>query len=213
MAPGALAKAPDADVSILVSLGSVGRTTVEFRYRISFNGELVGTGCVLMVCVSGTPGNFKPSPIPERVRRLAPTDTYGDRAFMQRGLQEVPKETPPPSSGSFTYSMVVRHSDEDTNKHANHAAYARFFEDAREVAAVSDHLVGEIARSGDLNDMMIEYVSEVRAMDHCDVVLSPSKGAEGSGAIDVHVYRTNNKKGLLARGRMYMSAPRTRSAL
>lgn len=36
-------------------------------------------------------------------------------------------------SGAYSMPLIIRHSDEDLNKHANHSAYARFFEDAKEV--------------------------------------------------------------------------------
>lgn len=54
---------------------------------------------------------------------------------MQAALKECPTEA---SDGAYTLPLAIRHSDEDLNKHANHSAYARFFEDAKEVIMIDE---------------------------------------------------------------------------
>ena len=127
--PGILAEAVDEEVTTLCEVGSIGNTSIEFRYRILFGEREVATGCSLMICVGGTPGNLKPSPVPDDIRGLAADGGGEDKTFMQAALKQCPAEAP---DDAYTLPLMIRHSDEDLNKHANHSAYARFFEDAKE---------------------------------------------------------------------------------
>merc|ERR1719203_1088009 len=89
--PGVLAEAAGHDVITHCELGSVGRTSLEYRYRISFGSELVGTGITTMIVVSGVPGSLKPSPVPEVIREMAAVEESEDRAFLTRSLASLPK--------------------------------------------------------------------------------------------------------------------------
>lgn len=117
--PGILTEAVGNEVVTLCEVGSIGNTSIEFRYRIQFGDRQVATGCTLMICVQGTPGNLKPSPIPDDIRRMAAEDGGEDKAFMQAVLNDCPREAP---DDAYTMPLMIRHSDEDLNKHANHSA-------------------------------------------------------------------------------------------
>ena len=117
--PGILTEAVGNKVVTLCEVGSIGNTSIEFRYRILFGDQQVASGCALMICVAGTPGDLKPSPIPDDIRRLAGEGGGGDKEFMQAALKQCPAEAP---EDSFTIPLMIRHSDEDLNKHANHSA-------------------------------------------------------------------------------------------
>ena len=114
--PGILAEAVDEEVTTLCEVGSIGNTSIEFRYRILFGEREVATGCSLMICVGGTPGNLKPSPVPDDIRGLAAEGGGEDKTFMQAALKECPAEAP---DDAYTLPLMIRHSDEDLNKHAN----------------------------------------------------------------------------------------------
>jgi hypothetical protein len=117
--PGILTEAVENEVLTLCEVGSIGNTSIEFRYRILFGGRQVASGCALMICVGGTPGNLRPSPVPDDIRRLAAESAGEDKAFMQATLKQCPADAP---KDAYTIPMMIRHSDEDLNKHANHSA-------------------------------------------------------------------------------------------
>ena len=54
----------------------------------------------------------------------------------------------------------MRYSDEDINKHANHASYARFLEDAKRSLEVSDHPLASRVRDTATQGVIIEYAAE-----------------------------------------------------
>ena len=117
--PGIMTEAVENEVNTLCEVGSIGNSSIEFRYRILFGDRQVASGCALMICVGGTPGNLKPSPVPDDIRGLAAEGGGEDKAFMQAALKQCPPEAP---KDAYTIPLMIRHSDEDLNKHANHSA-------------------------------------------------------------------------------------------
>lgn len=201
--PGILAEAVDNEVTLRVEVGDIGRTTVEFRCKIFFGRHHVADGSVVMILAAGTPGNFKPSIVPEDVKALAAGDPSSNAKFMKETLAAMPKDAP---LDSYTTRVLVRYSDEDVNKHANHSAQARFFEDAKEIImhdANASPVLRDIAQQ-QLEAIMISYSAEVSAMDSLHVKASPSS----TRGIDVWVYRTDPKPTLVARGHMICSGGR-----
>eukprot|EP00929_Paragymnodinium_shiwhaense_P010408 TRINITY_DN115034_c0_g1_i1.p1 TRINITY_DN115034_c0_g1~~TRINITY_DN115034_c0_g1_i1.p1 ORF type:complete len:306 (+),score=35.88 TRINITY_DN115034_c0_g1_i1:61-978(+) len=199
--PGALSQAVNHTVSTCCELGAVGRTSVEFRYKIFFGQRLVATATTTMIVASGTPGSLKPSPVPDSVRALAAPDEGADRKLLVDALAALPKEAP---ADAYSHPILVRYSDEDVNKHANHSALARYFEDAKE-AVLEDECAQARLRSlaeRPLEAIQIAYLAEIRASDE----LSVQVAAEGHAArLQLWVYRKNankfgGKPGLVARG-------------
>lgn len=199
---GALTEAVDKEVVTSCTVGNIGRTTIEFRYRILFGRRLVATGTTTMIVVTGSPGNLKPSLVPDAIRAFAAADEGEDRRFLAESLAALPKEPP---SDAYTVTLLIRFSDEDVNRHANHSALARFFEDAKEsilanpAASPSLRAVAE----QQLEAVLITYEEEARAQDVCEVkVASP-----GPGVLDIWVQRLAPSKfggrpGLIGRGRL-----------
>ena len=107
--PGILTQAVGNEVVTQCEVGSIGNTSMEFRYRILFGDQEVATGCALMICVGGTPGNLKPSPVPDDIRGLAAEGGGEDKAFMQSALKECPADAP---DDAFSMPLIIRHSDE-----------------------------------------------------------------------------------------------------
>ena len=130
MNPDTLDNAATNDVTTKAELGVVGKSSIEFVYPIFYGEQQVGTGVTNMVNVGGEPGHLKSAPVPARIAGLATTAESAERKLMMEVLKAMPKEAP---EGAWTYDTAVRFSDEDVNKHANHASYSRFFEDAKEV--------------------------------------------------------------------------------
>lgn len=192
MEPGKRAEAPNKVVTSKVTVGNIGGTSIEFRYDVLFDGVKAGTGCVLMIAVGGVPGSLKPSPVPTRVKGLGdPENVQTFKPFMLEMAGKVAKPKageplPASSNDVFLHKVVVRHSDEDVNKHANHSAYARYFEDAREI------LIGQgkhpLAKEmvGDLDTVIIEYGAEATADDVCELRLT--KG-DGKGTVNVLMHK------------------------
>ena len=173
------------DVNVVVNLGSIGRTTCEFRYTIKFNDEIVGNGVVLMVCVTGEPGSLTPSPMPERVRSLAPKDDATEKKFMLDKSKIVSNmEIPKASDCLFVHKLFVRYSDEDVNQHANHSAYARYTQDA-----ITNARANDVIFSDQIQTMILEYNAEARANDICEVRLVK---LEEEGDIAVFIIRLEN---------------------
>jgi len=196
---GALSEAVDREVTTFVEVGDVGQKAIEFRYRIFFDSELVATASTVMIVVAGTPGHFKSSAaVPEDVRALGSKEKGKDHMLMKETFKSLAKEAP---SDAYAAEVVVRYSDEDVNKHANHAAQARFLEDVKELIS-HDEVASASLRAisqQHLEAIMISYTPfEVSAMDHLTVKVSSSI----AGALDVWVYRTHANPVLVARGRM-----------
>jgi len=97
----------------------------------------------------------------------------------------------------FEYRLQVRYSDEDMNKHANHSAYARFLEDAKQALAfAADHPLSARAQRA-ICGLALEYRKESKALDTVLVCLS----SRHSNALDVHMYCTSGEtQGLILRG-------------
>lgn len=192
MMPGKRAEAPNKVVTSKVTVGNIGGTSIEFRYDILFDGVKAGQGCVLMISVGGVPGSLKPSPVPARVKGIGDPNNLPDfKPFMLEMAGKVPKPKSgeplaPHSNEVFLHKVVVRHSDEDVNKHANHSAYARYFEDAREILIGQDKHPLAAHMKGDLDTVIIEYGAEATADDVCELRLS--KG-DGKGVVDVTMHR------------------------
>merc|ERR1712032_733384 len=112
----------------------------------------------------------------------------------------MPKEAPP---GAYTIPVVVRYSDEDVNKHANHSAQARYFEDAKEIISHDENANPILRRIAEqqLETIIISYAAEVSAMDSLELKIAPSS----SGELDVWVNRVHPNSVLVARGRMVCS--------
>lgn len=214
MEPGALDSAAEQVVSSVVSVGAVGGTSIEFRYQVLYGDRVVGDGVVLMVCVEGEPGKMKPAPVPARIKALAASDGnragLTDKAFAIAELKRVPRSPPARGDMSFAYDLIVRYSDEDVNKHANHSAYARFCEDALETLRAScDHplcrlldLAGGYGQKR-LAGVLLEYAAEGRVGDALQVCLSRSSDAPSvtEAIVDVHILRDTQ---LLVRGQLVL---------
>ena len=144
----------------------------------------------------GQVGAFKPDRAPDSVRSVAPKEVHADRAFLNDLSSSLPKEPP---AGAFIYPMVVRHSDEDINRHANHSKYGTFFEDAKNSLAESKHpLAGVAAR--DLTTISVEYNKEARAGELCEIHVSQSDGRPDE--LDFHMIRVSGgAEGIITRGK------------
>eukprot|EP00747_Dinoflagellata_sp_TGD_P023070 gnl/TRDRNA2_/TRDRNA2_129537_c0_seq2.p1 gnl/TRDRNA2_/TRDRNA2_129537_c0~~gnl/TRDRNA2_/TRDRNA2_129537_c0_seq2.p1 ORF type:complete len:260 (-),score=49.55 gnl/TRDRNA2_/TRDRNA2_129537_c0_seq2:215-994(-) len=213
MAPGALESAATQKVTTEVTLGVVGGTSVEFRYRVLYGETHVGDGVVLMVCVGGksderTGGKLSPTPMPARVKSLAPEGARGgpmDRSAVLADMKAVRPTAPAEGPECFVYKVVIRYSDEDVNKHANHSAYARFCEDALDTLRTQPahplHKVFGLAAGCRLVGLTLEYAAESRAGDEVEVRFSPGARAAGDEAtpIDVHIFHGAT---ILNRGRL-----------
>mmetsp|Transcript_117563 Transcript_117563/g.379419 ORF Transcript_117563/g.379419 Transcript_117563/m.379419 type:complete len:302 (+) Transcript_117563:73-978(+) len=196
--PGALMEAVDNEVATQVEVGDVGRTTLEFRYKILFGSQQVATGSTVMISTAGTPGNFKPHPVPDDVKALAAAEASADAKFMRETLASVAKEAP---AGAYATPVVVRYSDEDVNKHANHSAQARYFEDAKEVIAHDEAASPQLREVAEqqLEAIVISYAAEVSAMDRLEVRVAAAQGC----TLDVWVQRLQPNPTLVARGRIF----------
>eukprot|EP01062_Namystynia_karyoxenos_P072304 TRINITY_DN6835_c0_g1_i1.p1 TRINITY_DN6835_c0_g1~~TRINITY_DN6835_c0_g1_i1.p1 ORF type:complete len:313 (+),score=86.17 TRINITY_DN6835_c0_g1_i1:95-940(+) len=198
--PGALAEAGGKDIVVECRLGAVGKSSVPFTYRLLADGQEIGTGEVVMICVAGQPGALKPSPVPQRVRDLSAASVAAAPPRPAPRLPDVPKQPPITGAsadslrgaGAFAYHMTVRYSDEDVNKHANHSASARFVYDAKAALAAARHPYSEIAQRP-AQIMLLEYVRESRAGDQLVVHLGHCPG----GGLYVHITRDQD---LLVRG-------------
>jgi acyl-CoA thioesterase FadM len=203
---------------VAVRVGQVGKTSIEMLYTVAYDGEVVADAVATMVCVAGATGSFKPSAVPERVRRAASTivaeprsaavlDSYGgaeavtmDQAYTRRVLASV-TGVPRPSAETFVHEMVVRFSDEDVNKHTNHAGYARFCSDAVDVLRGSDHplvsALGGAAFPWFLRSLVLEYVAETKAQDTLTIYLTAGANSPGEVAVAIARGDTLCTKGVL----------------
>jgi len=200
--PGVLAEAADNEVVTRCEVGTVGKTSIEFRYKIFFGELLIGYGNVTMIVMAGTPGSLKPSPVPEVIRALGSPEPDETRQLMADALAALPKAPP---GDAHINTVVVRYSDEDLNKHANHSTMARFFEDAKETIAADEGAKPDVRTIAQqqLEAIVISYHAEIRATDELRVSVATST----PGALDVWVHRrTSNPSGgkptLVGRGRM-----------
>eukprot|EP00933_Yihiella_yeosuensis_P045905 TRINITY_DN4132_c0_g1_i1.p1 TRINITY_DN4132_c0_g1~~TRINITY_DN4132_c0_g1_i1.p1 ORF type:complete len:333 (+),score=62.57 TRINITY_DN4132_c0_g1_i1:67-999(+) len=212
--PGVLGEAAMKEVATCVEIGEIGKTSIEFLYTIFFDNECVAFASTVMIVTAGTPGNLKPSPVPDDVRALGRKSSTEEprsssdeilRGREQRlSLNNVPKEVP---SGSYRTTASVRFSDEDVNGHANHSTQARFFEDAKETLANDETAPAEfraLARQH-LDAIAITYLLEAHALDNLEISLA--KSATNPQALDVWVCRLQPKPGLVARGRLTCGGP------
>lgn len=198
--PGILVNASDSRVVTRVEIGDIGRTTIEFRYKIFFDSQQVGVGSVTMIAMAGSPGSFKPTPIPDDVKPLGGKEPSPDAKYMKDALANMPKQAP---SDAYATSVIVRYSDEDINKHANHSAQARFFEDAKEIIAAdagADPALRAVA-SQPLEAVLISYAAEARATEELRVKVTRS----AHDTLSVWVERVQPNPGLVARGQMVCS--------
>ena len=60
VAPGILTEAVDNTVTTKCEVGTIGNTSIEFRYQILFGEQLVAHGVAMMILVGGTPGTNLP---------------------------------------------------------------------------------------------------------------------------------------------------------
>lgn len=205
--PGLLAEAVDNEVSTRVEIGDIGKSTLEFRYNIFFGTQHVATGVTVMISTAGTPGKFKPHPVPDDVKALASPEASADGKFMKSELAAVAKDAP---AEAYMTPVVVRYSDEDVNKHANHSAQARYFEDAKEILTYDTHASPSLRGIAEqqLEAIIISYAAEVSARDKLEVKVSPS----GTNALDVWVYRIEPNPVLVSRGRMVCGGGKVESS-
>jgi acyl-CoA thioesterase FadM len=199
-------------VRTAVRLAEVGKTSVELLYDVFFGDVLVARGCAVMVSVTGPPGGLRPTQVPRRVADLVMTTAspslpsspgavhrLATKAELALALQHmsVPKTPAAPAGAAlpssepltFETTFVVRFSDEDANKHANHTFLIRLVEDtlaiARATAALGSGGGGggkgdeeeeeeEEAAAGGLSKfatysklagIAMEYLREAHAMD------------------------------------------------
>jgi len=200
--PGILSEAVGHEVLVQCEVGTIGKSSVEFRYQIFFDERLAGTAVCTMIVVSGTPGNFKPSPVPDPLRRLAATEVSADQTALTQSLATISKQ---PVEGAYVYGFTIRYSDEDVNKHANHSATARFFDDAKETVAYdesADPALRAAARQ-QLQAIMVTYGAETRAGDQCEVRVTLAE----PGVLDLWVFRVapnswGGQAGVVSRGRL-----------
>lgn len=202
--PAALSEGLHRSVLTRVSIGKVGKTSMEFRYEIFFEADKVADGCTVMIFATGPPGSFTPTPVPEDLKALAAEGLDASPAELSRS---VPDQVP---ANAYRTRASVRFSDEDLNKHANHSAQARFFEDAREELISDTQAPPELRRlaSGHTEALAITYLSEAHALDELGIFLAPSKEPL---ALDVWVQRTQPDPRLLAKGRIRVASERSRA--
>ncbi|MBI5607699.1 MAG: hypothetical protein HY902_02345 [Deltaproteobacteria bacterium] len=116
-------------VALSVGLGRVGKTSFEIVQ--SLWTEPAGTQqppeciAVLSIAAVALGADRRPSPVPDAVRALA-RDMPPVPALA--GLDLVPVERP-----DFTWEIEVRPSEIDVFSHVNHACYARWADDARQL--------------------------------------------------------------------------------
>ncbi|CAJ1338828.1 unnamed protein product, partial [Effrenium voratum] len=196
---GLLSNAQSKSVLTRVWLGKVGRTSMEFRYDIFFDSEKVAEASSVAIVVSPAAERFQPSPVPEDLRPLVTSSARGaDPAECLRSIPDLP-----PSPDAYRVKAVVRFSDEDINKHANHSAQALFFEDAKEEMAADASAPPPLRRlaAQELRSLAIAYLAEAHAKDELTICLAP----HGS-SLDVWVQRERPAPKLLAKGRMYLAS-------
>mmetsp|Transcript_51637 Transcript_51637/g.109720 ORF Transcript_51637/g.109720 Transcript_51637/m.109720 type:complete len:303 (-) Transcript_51637:147-1055(-) len=201
--PDVLTDACDHEVTTKVEIGDVGKTSIEFRYKIFYDTTMVATGTTTMVVAAGEPGKLKPSPVPEAIKNLASSEPGADKIFLMESLNSQPKEAP---KDAYVVPLVIRWSDEDVNKHANHSAIPRYFEDAKE-SIIADPTAPAALREAAVQKLcavLVNYASEARAQDKCEVRLSLG---EKPGVLNVWVVRLaenkwGGKPGLIGRGQM-----------
>lgn len=198
--PGALAEAVDNTVTVKVDIGDIGRTTIEYRYKIFFGSHYVASGSTVMIMTAGTPGNLKPAPVPDDVKALGASGESETNKFMKDALAGVPKEPP---ADAYTTRLIVRYSDEDVNKHANHSAQARYFEDAKEILRFDEGAPPALrAIAGQqLEAIVITYNAEIHAKDELEVKVSTG----ATGTLNVWVNRTSPNPVRVTRGCMVCS--------
>jgi len=200
MVPDALSKAAGRDVHTVCEVGVIGKSSIEFKYKIRYDDECVGTGVVNMVNVAGEPGSLKSSPVPARVKALAAQTESDDRKLMSSIMKAMPADAP---SSAFIYSTSIRYSDEDINKHANHASYARFFEDAFRTLEQSTHPLAATAQAKQITGVVVDYAKEAAVNDVVQVCLSSR-----DGSLDVHLYRMaanhDSERELCVRGHLLL---------
>lgn len=140
-------------VRTTVQLAEVGRTSIEFRYGVYFDNILVARGCAVMVSVTGPAGRLQPTPVPRRVAHLAPTATPSSYALASKGDLRRALAATTAADGAraqpaltFETTFVVRFSDEDANKHANHTFLIRLVEDTLACAHATQGKVAALAK-------------------------------------------------------------------
>ena len=210
--PAALSEALHKSVLTRVSIGKVGKTSMEFRYEIFFDGDKVADGCTVMIFATGRSGSFTPTPVPDDLRALAVDGLNASPAELSRSVSDQMPQVPqallnsPANSGNsqslqhvYRTRAFVRFSDEDLNKHANHSAQARFFEDAQEELAADAGAPDELRRlaAGHIEAIAITYMAEAHALDELEIFLAPSAAAH---SLDVWVHRMRPDRRLLAKG-------------
>eukprot|EP00750_Incisomonas_marina_P007388 INCI14900.1.p1 GENE.INCI14900.1~~INCI14900.1.p1 ORF type:complete len:325 (+),score=39.34 INCI14900.1:103-1077(+) len=171
-------------VRTAVQLAEVGKTSIEFRYNVYFDNILVARGCAVMVSVTGPAGALQPTPVPRRIADMARTALpsqylFANKADLRRALAPAPAPAFAPSAGdpplTFETTFVVRFSDEDANKHANHTFLIRLVEDTLACAHATQGKVAALAKFfiyNKLAGVAMEYLHEARAMDVVRVQLT-----------------------------------------
>jgi len=163
-----------------VQLAEVGKTSIEFRYNVYFDNILVARGCAIMVNVTGPPGGLKPSPVPRRIADMAPTAEptshhLASKAELRKALAAPLPATVPKDPLAFETTFVVRFSDEDVNKHANHTFLIRLVEDTLACAQATQGKVAALAKFFIYNKVVgiaMEYLHEAHALDVVRVQLT-----------------------------------------
>ena len=156
-----------------VLLADVGTTSIEFRYHVYYDNILVARGCAVMVSVTGPPGSLKPTPVPRRVADLAPSaraSSYlmASKPSLRNVLQPLSNIRPDFNPLTFETTFVVRFSDEDANKHANHTFLIRLVEDTLACARATKGEVSALAKFfiyNTLRGIAMTYMHEAHAMD------------------------------------------------
>lgn len=149
-----------AALSGALSIGHVGRTSLEFRhlFRLAEGGETVARGSAVAVLLGE---DARPTPLVGVVRQQALE--LSQQGWADGGSLDAP--APPAeddAAGSFRHDLLVRHSDTDLLRHANHASYLSFADDTRRLCAGLGGY-GDAAAGGRLRGASLEHRREARA--------------------------------------------------
>lgn len=152
--------AQDAPVGEL-SLSLRGRSLCNSE-RLFQGGRLIASNAVILLIVSHSDGKSRVDDPPREVVDMCTPTSSAEHEFLRHAVEAMPK-TPPASA--FCIPAVVRFSDEDRYKHANHSFFGRLFEDAKEtiVADPSSPAELRVVAERSMEAMFVAYMAEAFA--------------------------------------------------
>jgi acyl-CoA thioesterase FadM len=160
----------DVELEVSMWLSRIGKTSLDFSHelvRVS-DGVLVARSSATIVTLDA---ERRPAPIDPAARTYVVTR---DAATIERLDDSVPTD-------AWEQPIVVRPSDEDLQGHVNHARYADFVEDARQLCAAAGGY-GPGAFDGPTRSLTISYEDEARVGD--PLLLRTHLSAVAPGVMD-----------------------------